>query len=100
MCAKTLVVYFYLTPAKKTLPRNQGITLDSSNCNSAVTTSCTPNGEILVYRKEEWFKEKYKSLADPRYRDETRSDTFLVGDAVKAWWWKNKEHNKGESINK
>ena len=38
-------------------------------------------------RKEEWFKEKYKSLADPRYRDETRSDTFLEGDVVKAWWY-------------
>ena len=56
-------------------------------------------------RKEEWFKEKYKSLADPRYRDETRSDTFLEGDVVKAWWWKNKEHNKAykakiEQVNK
>ena len=55
--------------------------------------------------KEEWFKEKYKSLADPRYRDETRSDTFLEGDVVKAWWWKNKEHNKAykakiEQVNK
>ena len=44
-------------------------------------------------------------MADPRYRDETRSDTFLVDDVVKAWWWKNKEHNKAykakiEQVNK
>ena len=58
-------------------------------------------------RKEEWFKEKYKTLADPRYRDETRSDIFLVGDVAKAkaWRWKNKEHNKAykakiEQVNK
>ena len=51
-------------------------------------------GEV---RKEEWFREEFKNLADPKYRNETRS--FLVGDVVKAWWWKNKEHKKAYKAN-
>ena len=44
-------------------------------------------------KREEWFqrrKEDYESLADPGYRDETRKETFQVGDVVYAWWWKQK----------
>ena len=47
-------------------------------------------------KKEEWFqrrKEDYESLADPGYRDETRRETFEVGDVVYAWWWNNKKRN-------
>ena len=35
-------------------------------------------------RKEEWFKEEYKKLVDPKYRDETYEETFRGGDIVKA----------------
>ena len=47
-------------------------------------------------KKEEWFqrrKEDYESLADPGYRDETRRETFQVGDLMYAWWWKHKKRN-------
>ena len=47
-------------------------------------------------KKEEWFqrrKEDYESLADPGYRDETRRETFQVGDLAYAWWWKHKKRN-------
>lgn len=47
-------------------------------------------------KKEEWFqrrKEDYESLADSGYRDETRRETFQVGDVVYAWWWKHKKRN-------
>ena len=59
-------------------------------------------GEV---RKEEWFKEEFKNLADPKYRDETYEETFRVRDIVKAWWWKNKQHDKAykakiEKVNK
>ena len=45
-------------------------------------------------RKEEWFKDEYTKLADPSYRDESREEIFQVDDIVKAWWWKNKKHDK------
>ena len=55
-CADKLSIYVYLTPFKKMLPQGTYRTLDSEHVNTAVTTSCTKNGEIVVYRQEEWFK--------------------------------------------
>lgn len=55
-CAKTLSVYIYLTPFKKTLPNKPNETLSVDNANSAVTYRCVENGEIVLYREEEWMK--------------------------------------------
>lgn len=55
-CSKKLKIYVFLTPLKKSLPNNQLKILSPNNCNSAVTMSCSPHGEIIVYRKEEFFK--------------------------------------------
>ncbi len=55
-CSKRIKIFCYLTPFKKVLPDNQLVVLDQNNCNTAVTTGCTENGEILLYRKEEFFK--------------------------------------------
>ena len=55
-CAKTLDVFFYLTPFQKRLPLDQWRVIDTEHVNSAVTTSCAKNGEILLFRREEWFK--------------------------------------------
>ena len=55
-CARTLDLYIYLTPFKKKLPLDSWRVIDKEHVNSAVTTSCTKNGEILLFRQEEWFK--------------------------------------------
>lgn len=55
-CSNNLEIFCFLTPFKKQLPGNQFEILSSKNCNSAVTTSCRPHGEILVYREEEFMK--------------------------------------------
>lgn len=52
----SLNIYLYLTEAKKKLPENPVIVLNSDHCNSAVTYACATNGRLLVYRKEEWKK--------------------------------------------
>jgi hypothetical protein len=53
---KTLKIYLYLNDKEKTIPNNNIIPLNKNNVNSAVTYSCSVNGEILVFRKEEWLK--------------------------------------------
>ena len=53
---KSLNIYLYLTPYEKVLPESDLHILGPSNCNSAVTFACAPNGELLVYRQEEWKK--------------------------------------------
>ena len=55
-CAQRLNIFCFLTPFKKILPKNQYDILSSEHCNSAVTTSCIKNGEICIYREEEFLK--------------------------------------------
>ncbi len=55
-CSQTLTIYLYFTSFSKTLPDSPIEVLDVVNVNTAVTTSCQPKTEIVIYRKEEWFK--------------------------------------------
>lgn len=55
-CSNTLVVYLYFTSLEKNLPSSNISILDEMNVNTAFTTTCPRDSEIVVYRKEEWFK--------------------------------------------
>ena len=55
-CVKTLNVYFYFTSLEKNLPNSNIHILDEINVNTAFTTTCPKDSEIVVFRKEEWFK--------------------------------------------
>lgn len=56
-CSKNTNIYIFLTPFEKKLPNNDNKILDHNNVNTAFTMSgCNNNGEIIIYRKEEWFK--------------------------------------------
>jgi len=52
---KKLKINIYLTPFKKCMPSMDG-EFTSHHINSALTNICLPEGEITIYRKEEWFK--------------------------------------------
>ena len=53
---RKLKIFFYLTSITKKIPTTPIQILGCNNCNSAVTTACNTDGEILIFRKEEWFK--------------------------------------------
>ena len=55
-CVNTLSVYFYFTSLEKKLPNSNNDILDEINVNTAFTTTCPKDSEIVVFRKEEWFK--------------------------------------------
>ena len=55
-CSKTLTVYLYLTKLEKKLPNTSISILDENNVNTAFTTTCPVDSEIIVFRREEWFK--------------------------------------------
>lgn len=55
-CAKTLTIYFYFTSLEKSLPESNIFILDEKHVNTAFTTTCPKNSEIVVFRQEEWFK--------------------------------------------
>jgi hypothetical protein len=55
-CAEELKVYIYHTSLLKELPRSNIDILDRQHVNTAFTRTCPKNSEIVVFRREEWFK--------------------------------------------
>ena len=55
-CSKTLVLYIYMTSLDKRLPDSKSMVLNAGNVNTAFTWGCPVNSEIVIFRKEEWFK--------------------------------------------
>ena len=55
-CIKSLKLHVFFTPFKKKLPSKLEQILGAKHVNSGVTNSCKIDGEIVVYREEDWFK--------------------------------------------
>lgn len=56
-CSKQLTIFIYHTSFRKKLPESKEMVLDVQHVNTAYTTSCPKNdGQIIIYRMEEWFK--------------------------------------------
>jgi len=55
-CSKHLNVFTFLTDFKKNIPPSNIDILDKEHVNTAYTIACSENSEIVIYRKEEWFK--------------------------------------------
>lgn len=55
-CSKKIIIYFYFTSLEKKLPQNNIDILSQEHVNTAFTTTCPINSEIVIFRKEEWFK--------------------------------------------
>jgi len=55
-CSKTMSVFFYMTSLKKTLPQSKEEAIDWVHANTGFTRTCIANSEIIIFRKEEWFK--------------------------------------------
>jgi len=55
-CANSIVIYFYFTSLEKQLPESNIDILDEKHVNTAFTTTCPKNSEIVIFRREEWFK--------------------------------------------
>lgn len=55
-CVNTINIYLYFTSLLKKLPESNIHVLGENNVNTAFTTTCPKDSEIVVFRKEEWFK--------------------------------------------
>lgn len=55
-CSKELDVYLYFSNLKKILPESNISILNENNINTAYTTTCPIISDIVIFRKEEWFK--------------------------------------------
>ena len=55
-CSAELKIYIYHTSLLKIMPLSNDHILNENNINTAFTKTCQKNAEIVVFRKEEWFK--------------------------------------------
>ena len=55
-CTNTLTIFVYPTPFAKILPGSPTTTMGPEHVNTAFTFACAPQGQLLIYREEEWFK--------------------------------------------
>jgi hypothetical protein len=56
-CSNILTIYIYFTSLKKNLPESNIHILEEKNINTAFTYTCIKDySEIVIFRKEEWFK--------------------------------------------
>jgi hypothetical protein len=55
-CSLNFTVYFYFTSLEKRLPNANIEILNENHVNTAFTSTCPRNSEIIIFRKEEWFK--------------------------------------------
>ena len=55
MCSTTLNICLSPTPFQKNAPKHSTL-FGVGNINSALTTRCATQGDILIFRKEEWMK--------------------------------------------
>jgi len=55
-CSKTLTINIFLLKHKKELPEVDNTIIDVKHINTAYATVCAINGDIVIYREEEWFK--------------------------------------------
>ena len=55
-CTESLNVFIYPTPFNKNLPTSPATTIGPEHINTAFTMACAKNGQIIIFREEEWFK--------------------------------------------
>jgi len=55
-CSPTFTIFLYFTSLEKKLPNSNIDILDQIHVNTAFTTTCPKDSEIVIFRKEEWFK--------------------------------------------
>ena len=55
-CAQSLSIFIYQTPFIKELPVNSTQILGPEHANTAFTFACAPEGQMIIFREEEWFK--------------------------------------------
>lgn len=55
-CGKLINIHIALTLLKKRMPKHEIDIMDVCHVNSAVTTSCALEGDVCIYREEEWCK--------------------------------------------
>lgn len=55
-CSATLNIFIYMTKFKKLFPATRGQAFEAEHANTGLSYHCARNNDLVVYRKQEWFK--------------------------------------------
>ena len=94
-CVNNITIYVYFTSLEKHLPESNIHILDENHVNTAFTTTCPKESEIVIFRKEEWFKvfihETFHNFGldfsgmNSKYVNDCLLDIFKVNSQVNAY---------------
>jgi len=99
-CSKNITIFIYLTDKSKKLPSNELDILDVINVNSAYTYCCRnpkTKNEIVIFRKEEWFKTLIHETMHAFGLDFCKLDNDFVSNKIKTTFPINSDINLNES---
>ena len=97
MCSKDITLYVYFTPFKKILPNNQLTIINSQHVNTGYTSGCQKSTEIVLYRKEEWFKVFIHETFHNFGLDFSMMNTYSIDKKLKETYNLNIEYKLYES---
>jgi hypothetical protein len=83
-CTNTLDVYIYPTPFTKNLPGSSATVLGPEHVNTAFTFACAPQGQLIIFREEEWFKVFIHETFHAYGLDFARSEVKEFKNAIKS----------------
>jgi hypothetical protein len=81
----------------KFLPNSSTSTLGESEVNTAFTLQCAPNGEMVIFRSEEWFKVFIHETFHTYGLDFNTNDSPLAKERVKALFPIDSDYNIEEA---
>jgi len=83
-CSNKLTIFLFFSKMAKTLPKNEQ--LERHNLNNAYTYPCLNESELIIYRKEEWFKVFcHESIHNLGLDFSTNDDTISKNEILKIF---------------
>lgn len=96
-CSEQMNIYIYLTGLHKMLPKENNDTISKVHANTAFTSSCKTQTEILVFRREEWFKTLAHESCHSLGLDFSAYDNYLINKEMFTMFPVNTEFKLYES---
>ena len=96
-CGKQLTIYYYDTPYLKHFPNIKGDKFDVINVNSAFADICPQDGNIVIFRREEWLKVFIHECFHLFGLDFASIDDSLIENKLRSIYGLNIDYNPTEA---
>lgn len=95
-CSDSLTIYIYFSNVLKIIPK-QGESINVEHVNSGFSYTCTKQGEIVVFRKEDWLKVFIHETFHSFGLDFSNSNQLLINEKLNKIFSLNIDYNLFEA---